>query len=259
MNELKGWESGDNKVSIIMPAYNAARFLAAAVQSVRDQTYQNWELLVSDDFSCDDTVKIATQFAKEDPRIKVLAGKANGGPAAARNRALEMAKGRYIAFLDSDDAWLAWKLERQIDFMQRTRAPLSYTSYRRITETGTRVGRQISVPEKLSYSGLLRNTAILTSSAVVDRELAGDFRMKSTYYDDYALWLELLKHVPLAYGLNEDLVRYRVVAGSVSRSKIRSASMVWRTYRKVESLGLMRSILAFAGYAWNAQRKYLLF
>lgn len=246
-------------VSIVTPAYNSGRFIAATVKSVCEQTYPDWEMLIADDCSSDNTVDIVNEVAKADPRVQLLVGEQNGGPAVARNRALEVARGRYIAFLDSDDIWLPDKLERQLAFMRDMAAPLSCTSYRRISEDGRRIGRQVPVPMRLTYQDLLRNTAILTSSVIVDRKLTGDFRMRSTYYDDYALWLELLKRGAVAYGLNEDLVRYRIVAGSVSRGKMKSALMVWKTYREIESLSLFRAALAFAGYAWNAQRKYLRF
>lgn len=245
-----------NLVSIVTPAYNAARFIEEAVDSVRTQSYENWELLVVDDQSKDATGSLVAAFARRDPRIKLIRAEENGGPARARNLALDVARGRYVAFLDSDDIWLPHKLERQLAFMEQVEASVSYTGYRRISEDGSRLGHQVSVPVKLDYRGLLRNTAILTSSAMVDRAQAGDFRMKSTYYDDFALWLQLLKVGGRACGLNEDLVRYRVVHGSVSRSKLKSARMVWRTYREVEALNLFEALFAFAGYAVNAKLKY---
>jgi teichuronic acid biosynthesis glycosyltransferase TuaG len=133
---------------------------------------------------------------------------------------------------------------------------LSFTGFRRISVDGARAGRRIHVPARLTYHQLLGNTAIATSTAIVDRELSGPFRMVKTYYDDFALWLEITRRGFPAFGLDEDLMRYRVVGGSVSRHKGRSALMVWRTFREVERLGVARASWSFARYAFNAMRKY---
>lgn len=246
-------------VSIVTPAFNAAKFLSETIESVLAQNHRDWELLVVDDCSSDDTRRVAQEYAARDARIRVLALARNSGPAMARQAAVEAAQGRYVAFLDSDDLWLPQKLERQLAFMQARGAALSFTAFRRISRDGATVGRLIRVPESLSYHQLLGNTAIATSTAIVDRERTGPFRMVKTYYDDFALWLELARRGHAAFGLDEDLMRYRVVGGSVSRNKGRSAMMVWRTYREVERLGLARSCWSFARYALNAVRKYQAF
>lgn len=246
----------DNRVSIIMPAYNAERFIGEAVESVQAQGFENWELLVADDRSTDRTVAIVKSIALNDPRVRVLISEKNGGPAAARNLAIQSAGGRYIAFLDSDDVWLPQKLETQLEFMRSSNTALTYTRYRRIDEDGIVVGHLVSVPSQLNYQQLLRNTAIVTSTVMIDRSLVGDFHMKHTYYDDYALWLEIVRRGFVAKGLRQDLTRYRVVGNSVSRKKGKSALMVWRTYRDVENLGLLRSMWSFSGYIWNAICKY---
>jgi teichuronic acid biosynthesis glycosyltransferase TuaG len=246
-------------VSIVTPAYNAARYLPDTINSVLGQGYRDWEMLVVDDCSSDATGEVVSQYSARDRRIRLIAQASNGGPARARQAALERAEGRYIAFLDSDDRWLPTKLERQLEFMHRRRAAFSHTAFRRITVDGSKVGRLIRVPERLTYADLLGNTAIATSSVIVDRSLTGPFRMTVTYYDDFVLWLEITRRGFAALGLNEDLMRYRVTGGSVSRNKLRSAMMVWRTYRDVERLGLGRSSWAFARYAANAVRKYRAF
>ena len=174
----------------------------------------------------------------------------------ARQAAVEAARGRYVAFLDSDDLWMPAKLERQLEFMSRHGAGLSFTAFRRMSKDGTRVGRVIAVPERLTYRQLLGHTAIATSTAMIDRVLTGPFRMVKTYYDDFALWLEITRRGFPAFGLPEDLMRYRVLGGSVSRNKARSARMVWRLYRDVERLGWPRAAWCFARYAGNAVLKY---
>jgi teichuronic acid biosynthesis glycosyltransferase TuaG len=246
-------------VSIVTPAYNASHFIGAAIESVRCQTYQNWEMLIVDDLSKDETVIVVDSYAKLDSRIRLIRLNANVGPAMARQAGLDAACGRYLAFLDSDDLWLPQKLERQLSFMRTYDAALSFTRFRRISEAGDICGRLISVPIRLNYRQLLKNTIIATSTVLIDRVKTGPFRMTRTYYDDYALWLELLKRGFTAYGLQQDLMRYRVVGKSVSRNKVKSAIEVWRTYRDVEKLYLPHATWYFLNYAWRAYFKYRTF
>lgn len=243
-------------VSIITPAFNAARFIAETIKSVKAQTYASWEMIIVDDCSRDDTPALIQAFTNEDERIHLIRQPRNGGPALARDAAIRAARGRYIAFLDSDDLWLPQKLECQLEFMRRNNCILTYTRYRRISENGENIGRLISVPSTLNYNQLLRNTAIATSTVIIDRERSGPFRMTQTYYDDYALWLALLKRGITAHGLQKDLMRYRIVSKSVSRHKLNSAKWVWRTYREIEGLALPYATWCFLNYAWRAYRKY---
>lgn len=246
------------RISIITPAYKAEPFIAEAIRSVQAQDHLDWEMLIVDDGSPDNTADVVAGFAEADSRIRLIRQK-NSGPAMARQRALEAAQGRYIAFLDADDYWLPGKLSRQLAFMREHGAAVSFTRFRRISSDGRKQGRLIAIPERLSYRQLLGNTAIATSTAMVDRELTGPFSMKKTYYDDFALWLDLLKRGFVAHGLQEDLMRYRVVGKSVSRNKGKSAKMVWRTYREVERLGAVYAGWCFANYAVRAFLKYRYF
>lgn len=246
----------DDLVSVIVPAYKAEALIEATIASVLAQTYGRWELLVADDCSPDATRAVVSGWAARDPRIRLLALERNGGPAAARNAAIAAAQGRWLAFLDSDDLWLPGKLERSLAHARANAAALVFTGFRRISQDGARTGGYIAVPPTLSYSQLLGNTAIATSTVLLDRALCGEVRMKKVYYDDFACWLEILKRGHLAHGLDEDLMRYRVVPRSVSRNKRRSAQEVWRAYREVEHLSLPASAWHFARYALNAVRKY---
>lgn len=243
-------------VSIITPAYNAARFVEATIRSAQSQSYPHWEMLIVDDCSKDDTCAVIERLAADDARIRLIRHEKNGGAAVARETALKAASGRYIAFLDSDDVWLPEKLTRQLAFMESTAAPLSYTSFRRISENGDSCGEPIAIPLSLTYRQLLGNTAIATSTAIIDREKTGPFAITRTYYDDFALWLTVLKRGLVAHGLREDLMRYRVVNQSLSRNKSKSAMKVWRAYRDLEKLGVLASSWYFVNYAWNASRKY---
>lgn len=243
-------------VSIITPAYRAAAVIGPTIESVLGQTFRDLEMLVVDDCSPDETVPVLERYAGADTRLRCLRHVENRGPGAARNTALAAATGRFVAFLDSDDVWLPQKLERQIAFMRERSAAVSYTQFRRINEAGEIVSRIIEVPARMDYEALLRNTAMTTSTVVIDRERTGPFFMPPAFYDDYACWLSLLRRGHTAHGLQEDLVRYRVLAQSWSRNKLRSAREVWRVYRETERLGRTRSAWVFAHYAFNAMRKY---
>ena len=243
-------------VSIITPAFRAASVIGETIKSVIAQTYPNWEMLIAEDCSPDDTHEVIRQWALTEPRVKLIAMERNGGPALARNAALELAEGRWIAFLDSDDLWLPDKLERTIAHAQKHKAALVFTGFRRISSDGNATGRYVGVPVTLSYRQLLSNTAIATSTVVLDRHVVGDVRMKKTYYDDFDCWLQILKRGQLAFGLDEDLMRYRVMDQSVSRNKRRSALHVWRAYRDLEGLNLPLSLWYFSRYAVRGLLKY---
>jgi len=243
-------------VSIITPAYKASAYIDETIGSVLAQTHQNWELLIADDCSPDNTSEIVSRWATIDSRIKLIKMERNGGPAAARNGALAQARGRWIAFLDSDDLWLPRKLERTLNVAKANGSALVFTGFRRITADSSHTGRYIGVPQSLSYHQLLGNTAIATSTVVLDRQQTGDIRMRSTYYDDFDCWLQILKRGLRATGIDEDLMRYRVMHQSVSRNKRRSAMHVWRAYRDLEGLDPISSAWFFANYGFRAWLKY---
>jgi teichuronic acid biosynthesis glycosyltransferase TuaG len=224
-------------VSIIMPAYNAARFLRRAVASVLAQTYADWELIVVDDGSRDDTWAVASALA-QDPRIMVLSQPRNTGAAKARNRAIAVAKGRYIAFLDADDEWSPDKLALQTAFMQRTGATFSFTGYWRERE-GRR--RYVTAPERLTRSALLRRNRIGCLTAVYDRAHLGTVLMPDmALRQDYALWLDLLLRTD-AHGLNQPLATLHQHRGSLSSARLRAARATWAMYRNHAKLPPVRA------------------
>jgi teichuronic acid biosynthesis glycosyltransferase TuaG len=246
-------------VSIITPSWNVEGLIGETIASVQAQTMGDWEFLIADDCSTDRTTAVVEQHAATDPRIKLIRQPKNGGPALARQAAIDHAQGRFLAFLDSDDLWLPAKLERQIAFAREKPAAISYTAYRRINEAGSVTGRLITVPEQLSYEELLKNTSIATLTAMVDREVAGQVAMKNEPYDDFCLWLSILKRGHVARGLNEDLARYRVRGVSVSSRRLRSAGWVWHIYRNVEQLPPVKSGWCFAHWAtraWLRRREF---
>lgn len=254
---MAGSNTAPPGVSIITPAYNAARHIGATIASVQAQTCAGWEMVIADDGSGDETCALVEALAREDPRIILVRQARNGGPAAARNLALAQARGRYICFLDSDDLWLPTKLERQLSVMRETGSVISYTAFRRISDDGTRIGRVIEVPESITYRQLLKRTAIANSTSMVDSEQTGPLRLIDAGYDDYILWLSLLRRGFEARGLNQDLVRYRSVGGSISSRPLRSAGWVWRIYRAQEGLGLLRAAWYLAHYGARAYLKRL--
>jgi teichuronic acid biosynthesis glycosyltransferase TuaG len=246
-------------VSIITPSWNVERLIGETIESVQAQTLGDWELLIADDCSTDNTAAVVEGYAAKDSRIRLIRQSRNGGPALARQAAIEHARGRFLAFLDSDDLWLPAKLERQVAFAREHRAALSFTAFRRINETGSVTGRLIPVPASLNYEHLLKNTSIATLTALVDREIAGNIAMKDEPYDDFCLWLSILKPGHVAHGLNEDLARYRVRGVSVSSRPMRSAGWVWHIYRNVERLSLVKSAWCFAHWsarAWLKRRQF---
>jgi len=246
----------NNLVSIIVPAFRAAGLVGHTINSVLEQTYQNWEMLIVDDCSPDNTIEVVREAASKDGRIRLIESVANGGPAKARNLALHQAKGRWIAFLDSDDVWLPSKLQDTLEFANLKAASLVFTGFRRMSFDGKMVGRYVSVPASLSYQQLLGNTAIATSTVLIDRTKVGEVVMRPVYYDDFVCWLEILKKGNLAWGLDRDLMRYRVVSNSVSRNKKKSAKEVWKIYRTTLQLGYIQSAWYFLNYAVRGILKY---
>lgn len=246
-------------VSIVTPAYKAQNYIAETIASVRAQSYPRWEMLIVDDCSPDRTFDAAMAAAAGDERVRILRQEKNGGPAAARNRALAEASGNWIAFLDSDDLWQPEKLKYQLAFHRACGAKITFTAFRRFSGIPRREGSLVTVPGRLTYFDLLGNTAIATSTVLVDRSRSGPIVMKDVYYDDFVCWLEILRPGGEARGLNEDLMRYRVLDTSVSRNKYKSSREMWRIYRETLGLGLFGASWYFGRYAVNGVRKYARF
>lgn len=247
----------NNKVSIIMPSYNSQEFIAQSIESVLAQTYQNWELIIVDDCSLDNSNKTIEKYLNRDSRIKLIKLERNSGPAVARNRGIEEAQGRYIAFLDSDDMWSKQKLSRQLAYMQEHDIALSYTGYCRIEEKSSRTIDRIPVPEKVDYHELLKQNIIGCLTAIYDTKKVGKVYMPEILKrQDFALWLKILKKIPYAYGLNEPLAYYRVRTDSVSSNRIFASKYNWIMYREVEKLPLHKAIYYFGWYTYRVSSKY---
>lgn len=244
----------DGLVSVVMPAWNRADTIGDAITSALAQTYEALEVVVVDDASSDATATIVQTMSTTDHRIRLVTLGKNSGCAAARTVALEQARGQYVAFLDADDVWLPHKIEKQVAALRQCDAAICFGSYRRFREDPRTAGPLVPVPRSVTYRELLRSNVIGTLTCLVDRERTGRFAMVQTFHDDYATWLSLLKPGRWALGLQNDLARYRITPGSLSRGKLHSWSRVWDIYRRCEGLNLP---LATAYSTLNAAHAFL--
>lgn len=243
-------QNQDIIISVITPAYNAEKFIGEAIESVLAQTYENWEMIIVDDCSRDQTVELVESYQQKDERIKLIKLKENGGSAVARNTAMDYAKGTYYAFLDSDDQWLPEKLEKQLRFMLDKDIAFSFTKYVRIHEDGTETNAITKAPSFVGYEDLMKHCVIGCLTVMLDQDKIGDERMVNIRTrQDYAFWLTLTQKGHLAYGLPEVLAKYRIVDNSISSNKIKAAKQNWYVYRHVEKSGLLKSIWYFSNYA----------
>ena len=238
---MSGFRKDGITVSVITPARDAAASIERAVLSVQAQSRTDWEMIVVDDGSCDGTSGIAVRLAEADPRLQVHRHDLGGrGVAAARNTALSLARGRYIAFLDADDEWASDKLERQLMHMAQTNAALSYTGFCRVFPG--KKERRIHVPSTVTRAALLRGNVIGCLTAIYDRAALGDCPMPDLpLRQDFALWLSILDRVPLAYGLDEPLALLHMSSESISANKFRANLATWQMYRKHLGFGRLRA------------------
>ena len=248
----------NNLVSIITPSFNSSKFITECIESVLNQTYKNWEMFIVDDCSDDNSKEIISTYSIKDKRIKPVFLEKNVGAAEARNVAIRQSKGKYVAFLDSDDLWNPEKLDKQLSFMKENKIAFSFSTYQFMSEDGKELTNIIIAPEKMTYNSYLKNTIIGCLTVIIDREKTGKFEMPNIRSShDMALWLLIMKRGFSAYGLDENLSKYRVVSSSNTSNKIKAAKEVWDVYRKVEKLNLFYASLCFLGYAFNAVKKRL--
>lgn len=243
----------DSLVSIVVPVYNAELFLKDTIQCIENQTYDNWELLLIDDASIDQSGDIIDKFAKKDVRIRAFHIK-GGGAALARNKGTKEAEGRYLAFLDADDLWVPNKLEKEVEFLKKKDAAFVFTGYEFADEMGQGTGKIVHVPDKLKYREALKNTTIFTSTVLFDMEKTGRdlLYMPQIKSEDTALWWKVLKSGYDAYGLNENLVKYRRSQNTLSSNKLEAVRRIWNLYRKQEKLSVFRSFYYFLFWGAHA-------
>jgi teichuronic acid biosynthesis glycosyltransferase TuaG len=244
-------------VSVIIPVYNSEKYIDKTIDSVLNQTYNNIEIVLVDDCSKDSSAKIINEYVEKHENIVYNLLEKNSGAAVARNKALELAKGRYIAFLDSDDMWYPNKLEKQLKLMKQKNAPICYTAIEMIDENDELIKGKRNVLEQVNYNFLLKNTMLATSTMVIDRKLTGDFRMPLRRSgQDYATWLMLLRNGRNAYGINEALVKYRKGRNSLSSNKVKNIKKVWDIQTKNEKINPLSATVNSICYALNAFKKY---
>lgn len=230
-------------VSIITACYNSEKHISDTINSILDQTYQNWELLLVDDCSTDKTLNIINTFASLDRRIKVFQLTENSGAAVARNKAIKEAEGRFIAFLDSDDRWLPLKLEKQIAFMISNGYSFTHTAYELIDEFGNTSKKTIKPAEVLRYNDMLYSNKIGCLTAIYDQHQLGKIEMPLLRKrQDYGLWLKILQPGIKAYGFSEVLSQYRKTQNSMSSNKMELIKWNWKLFREVQGLSFTKSI-----------------
>lgn len=246
----------NNTVSVIIPVYNKERYLRYTIESIINQSYKDWEIILVDDCSTDNSASIISEYTAKHPNIIYHKQEKNDGAAVARNTALTLAKGRYTAFLDADDEWLPNKLEKQVEFMTSNNAAFSCTALECIDEEGRPLNSIRSVIKAISYKFLLKNTMIATSTVIVDRNKTGDFQMPLRRKgQDYATWLKLLRTGDLCLGLNEVLTKYRVMKESLSSNKWSSIKQVWEIQTVNEGINKINASINICFFIFNALKK----
>lgn len=246
----------NDKVSIIVPVYNAIKYIEAAIDSVVRQTYPDWELILVDDGSTDGTFECMETYCRalSDERIRIERTPSNTGAAGARNYGLSKARGRYIAYLDADDLWDETKLYKQISFAKDKQAGFVFTGYEFGREDGTGTGKVVKVPARMNYKQALKNTTIFTTTVMFDTDVIpiSLLNMPEVKSEDTALWWKILRSGYTAYGLNENLALYRRCGQTLSSNKLEALKRIWNLYRKVEKLSVVYSAYNFVFWAVRA-------
>ncbi|MGO1368495.1 glycosyltransferase family 2 protein [Senegalia sp. (in: firmicutes)] len=247
-------------VSVITPVYNCEKYIGETIESALSQTYQDIEIVLVDDCSTDQSADIINNYIKRyTDKIAYHKQEKNMGAAVARNTALDIAKGRYVAFLDSDDLWYSEKIEKQMELIEKNDAAICYAAIEMIDEGNNLIKGKRSIKEKIDYKFLLKNTMIATSSVVIDRNITGDFQMPLVRSgQDYATWLQLMRNGLDAYGINEVLVQYRKSNNSLSSNKLKSVKQVRDTQIKNENINSLVATYNSIWFAVNAFKKHYL-
>lgn len=248
-------------ISIVVPVYNAAAFIRQTIEMVQAQNYTDWELILVDDCSKDNSCEIIETYLKDKPdsRIRLIKKEKNEGAALSRNRGIREAKGRYIAFLDADDVWLSHKLQTQMDYMKKTGAGFVFSAYEFGDENAVGTGKIVHVPESLTYKKALSRTVIFTTTVLLDTEKIPKelIYMPNVPSEDSATWWQILRAGHVARGIDEVLAIYRRPGKSLSSNKLKAIQRIWYLYRKVEKLPLFTSCFAFVGWAYRASVRRL--
>ncbi len=244
------------KVSIITPMYNSALYIDETIQSVLSQTLTDWEMIIVDNNSSDESCMIVESYASDDSRIKLIRNDRNGGAAEARNKGMDIALGDYIAFLDSDDFWYPTFLEDMYSFSSKNNYSFSYASYQIAINSLSNIKKEFTVPAMATYESMLKVCVISCLTAFIHRELIADKRMEGKINEDYFFWLSLLKKTPQAYGHQSALAIYRLRQNSASRNKLKVVYQKWLGFRTRERISFWKSVYYFSHYFWHGLKKY---
>lgn len=230
-------------VSIIMPMYNAETKVLETIDSVKNQTYSNWELIIVDDCSKDSSYDLVNNICNKEPRIHLFKLDRNQGPGYATKVGVEKASGSLIAFIDSDDLWPSNKLDKQLRFMHDNNYDFTCTDYEQIDENGKPLHRVIKARVKANYKNILHTNPIGSSTVIISTELLKKIDIPEIRKDnDYALWLQILKVTDYVYGMNEVLMKYRVWSQSISHNRFKSVKYHWYVFRQYEGFGIVKSV-----------------
>ena len=241
-------------ISIITPVHNSQNTITDCISSVLSQTYYQWEMLIVDDCSTDETYNIIEHYLQTDLRIKYIRLDEQSGAAVARNTGISRSRGAYIAFLDSDDLWLPKKIEKQLKFIRDNNLTLSCSSYYTIDERGNRINTRI-VKESISYIDMLKSNNIGNLTGLYDCEKLGKIYMDNVGHEDYTLWLKIMKKVRKTKAVTEPLAEYRIVSNSISANKFKVLKWQWNVYRNILKLDVFRSTYYFICYVYFAFKK----
>ena len=245
-------------VSVIMPCHNGSATLRQAVDSVLSQTYADWELLVIEDASTDDSVAVIKAYCAKDSRIKLLHTPVHTGkPATPRNVGIEAAVGRFIAFLDCDDQWLPGKLEHQLPLFEQQNCAAVFSFYKKMDAAGNVRSAVVTSPAAVSFDQLLDGNCIGNLTGIYDTAKVGKVYQKEIHHEDYLMWLQVLQKGFIARNTGTVEACYRESGTSVSSSKLKALSWTWTIYRKELGLSLGASVLHFIKYAFKALSKKL--
>ena len=244
-------------VSIVTPAYNCVSTFKETFESVISQSFQNWEWIIVDDNSSDDSFAYIKQLVKDDSRIVVLQNEQNLGAAGARNRGIELSKGRYIAFIDADDIWEKSKLEVQIKFMQANGYGFSFSDYNLLFPNG-KIKQFTKGKDEITYKSLLAGNDIGCLTVIYDTGKIGKryMPMDCPKREDYGCWLDITKEGIVAHKLNLILATYRLSNNSVSSNKVRIIKYHYSVYKKHEKFNFLKSLYCLARVSFNKLFKY---
>lgn len=250
-------ERNEPLVSVVMPACNAERFVQEAIESVLAQSVSDLELIVVDDGSVDQTKQIVQEIAERDARVRLVENETNLGVAKSRNRGMDLCRGVYTAFLDSDDYWNRYFLEKMIARAEETKADIVYCSYCLVDEAGQKVCNDFLVPEAADYAYSLYRSVITCSTALLARKITKNYRFPdNVYHEDIALWFRILKEGGIACGVTEVLAAYRQRSGSRSSGKLKSAWRRWEIYRRYLGISRVESAVLMVKYGIYGLIKY---